>query len=485
MSDEGNDVLPLTDAFVHFGRREVVRGEVRTPLSPNESDLLQYLATRPSQTLSKKELLREVFGYVDGSRSRTLQTTMQRLRQKVENDPAQPVHLVNVYGKGYRFESLAGMSNHSIKSSPSIIGRAKERTRLYEGLEAERCMQVVGQGGIGKTSLAQVQAQLWRSSATVWFCDLSAAKTLSHVLTRLGEVLNLKSVDGPERIGHALQGHGRALLILDNVEQLEEGLSSWITDWLEQTEVLRILVTSRITLELPGGVLRVAPLPRREAQQLFQRRASAADADAVLETTLVEQIVKTLEGIPLAIELAAARLTLLSLAEVAEGVQQQLKLLSGGPSGRHQTMRATIAWSWTLLSPEAQHLLAQTAVFAGGFPVSAVAEVFLEPEAEAGLMELKSQSLIQVQKSALGSRWVSFENVRAFAQEKLEKNVWRADLESRHETWCLRMGERWLDANESGENEAMARLTCVSEPIWSTPSIELGRSARPQLHTWR
>jgi predicted ATPase/Tfp pilus assembly protein PilF len=460
MSDDESHILPLADGFVHFGRREFIRGDERIPLSPNESELLLYLSARPAQTVSKKEILREVFGYVEGIRSRTLQTTMQRLRQKVERDAGKPVHLLNVYGKGYRFEALQSMTNENLKSSGGIIGRGHERTQIYEWLETERCVVLLGHGGIGKTSLARVQAQLWRSRGAVWFCDLSTAHSLADVLALLGAALSLKRTRDPKRIGHALRGHGRCLLILDNVEQVEEGLCSWIRGWLAHTEALRVLVTSRRALDLPGEVLPVAPLSQQEARRLFEERAALADPAACLEEDEVDKIVSSLERIPLAIELAAARLTLLSVQEVACGVKNQLHFLRRGASGRHHTMRAAIRWSWMLLSKTEQKVLAQCAVFSGGFPISAIEEVFVSPDAEEQLIQLKAHSLIQVQKGVFGSRFILFESVRAFAQEQLKGSAWREEVEGRHEAWCLATAERLISAEESGELMAMDRLAC-------------------------
>ena len=139
--------VPLVNGHADLECRIAVLDGASVKLSPNEVKLFAYLAERADQTVDHDVLLRDVFGYADGVRSRTVTTTMQRLRKKVEADPAEPVHLCSVFGRGYRFESL--------DSKDGLIGRTEELATIARRLEEEGRLWVVAPGGFGKSVLAR------------------------------------------------------------------------------------------------------------------------------------------------------------------------------------------------------------------------------------------------------------------------------------------------------------------------------------------
>ena len=142
--------IPLNNGHVDLNTHEVQVGGQKARLTPNEAQLLGYLVERPGQTIEQAELLREVFQYSEKVRSRTVVTTMQRLRGKLEVDPTQPVHLINVYGVGYRFEPL--------QAEGALFGREEELEEIHRRLGEGR-LWLVAPGGFGKTALARVASE--------------------------------------------------------------------------------------------------------------------------------------------------------------------------------------------------------------------------------------------------------------------------------------------------------------------------------------
>ncbi|MEZ4444363.1 MAG: hypothetical protein R3B72_35140 [Polyangiaceae bacterium] len=258
-----------------------------------------------------------------------------------------------------------------------LVGRDADVERLIGLVEGgRRLITVLGAPGIGKTSLAIVAASRLSASLRGWFCDLSnqhsEAALRFQVLSVLGE-----SGSGAERVGDALAALGPALVVLDNFEQLVDAAPT-VVEWSRVAPEVVFLVTSRERLAVDDeAVVELEPLPLDgEAMALFRERAREVGAPTD-DLAAVRAIVEQLDGVPLAIELAAARTRVMSPAALAERLRDGAGVLTltKRTHERHQTLAAAIAWSWALLSDVEQLALACCSVFAGSFTLAAAERV--------------------------------------------------------------------------------------------------------------
>ena len=271
----------------------------------------------------------------------------------------------------------------------AFIGRSAELQSLALQLQSgSRLVCLLGPGGTGKTRLARRYALAWLGEwpGGVYFCDLSEAHSLEgiHFAVALALGVPLGKDDPAVQLGHAIAGRGRCLVILDNFEQVQQHATATVGRWLDRAGEATFVVTSRERLHLEGEqVLAVEPLRLdSEAIELFAVRARAQRPGFELDEGTrhaVAEVVRLLDGLPLAIELAAARVRVLSPAQIVERLKDRFVLLAGatGAAARQATLRAAIDWSWELLTPWEQTALAQCSVFEGGFTLEA-AELVLD-----------------------------------------------------------------------------------------------------------
>ena len=366
----------------------------------------------------------------------------------------------------------------------SFVGRQADLGRLGELLDGARLLTVLGPGGTGKTRLVRRHGRDRIDAGThppggIWFCDLSEAFGLPGMVHALASVLDVpleRQVGEGEavtRLGAALAGRGPTLLILDNFEQVVEHGPATVARWLELAPALRVVVTSRELLHLTGErVLDLAPLPAGDAAKLFLERARSARPGfdpRTEESVLIDRIVARLDGIPLAIELAAARCSVLSVASILERLQERFRLLAGRSrdrSPRQATLRGAIDWSWDLLEPWERGALATCSVFRGGFDLEQAERVIrLDrwPDAPWVLdvvQALRDKSLLRSQVLAGGGlRFGLYESVREYAREKLASEGDGAGDQERHADVFLRLGEELvLDLDGAGARAARQRL---------------------------
>jgi predicted ATPase len=292
--------------------------------------------------------------------------------------------------------------------------------------DGARLVTLSGPGGSGKTRLAiESAAELvpdFRNG--VYWIGLAALRDPALVAETVTQTLGAK--DGlAEHIGER-----ELLLLLDNFEQVVEAASE-LASLLESCPNLRLLVTSRELLRIRGEVeYRVPPLAQPEAVELFCARSQLQPSDDIAE------LCQRLDDLPLAVELAAARTSVLSPDQILERLSQRLDLLRGGrdSESRQQTLRATIAWSYELLTEEERRLFARLSVFAGGCTLEAATEV-----AEADLDTLQSVGDKSLVRFADGRFWM-LETIREFALERLEETGGREDLRHRHSAYFLELG---------------------------------------------
>jgi predicted ATPase/DNA-binding SARP family transcriptional activator len=329
----------------------------------------------------------------------------------------------------------------------SFVGRDTERARLDRQLAGSRLVTLVGPGGVGKTRLAATVGGGWARSSPggVWLAGLDAATPAAGVAPAvLAAVTGQPSSPPCEPLARLVEllGNGPALLVLDNCEHLPQATAEFADELLGSCPELRILATSREPLGLIGETLCTvppldAPPPgataaealRYPAVRLFADRAAAVrdgfEVDARTVARVVE-ICRRLDGLPLAIELAAARLRTLPLARIVAGLDDRFRLLSrGSPAAapRHRSLGAAVAWSWDLLGREELILARRLAVFPDGFTARAAEEVcaggLLAAPAVADLLDrLAGRSLLQVDDGDL-PRYRMLETVRAYAWERL------------------------------------------------------------------
>ncbi len=270
----------------------------------------------------------------------------------------------------------------------SFVGRAEALLGLERLLDGPaRLVTLLGIGGVGKTRLALRHARTWLGNypGGAWFCDLSTARDREGIFSVVSRALNiqLETATPADQISMSLAARGPCLLILDNFEQVARHAEQTVGLWLEHAPEAKFIVTSREVLGIAGEQAQVLPpMPTRDGAELFARRAAAAalhrSAPKPRDMDTVEALVNLLDGLPLAIELAAARSRLMSPSMLLERMKQRFTLLAarGGRLDRQMTLRSTLDWSWDLLSAPEKSALAQLSVFSGGFTLEAFEAVF-------------------------------------------------------------------------------------------------------------
>ncbi|ATB50246.1 ATP-binding protein [Corallococcus macrosporus] len=391
-----------------------------------------------------------------------------------------------------------------------LVGRVLELGLLRRWLsDGARLVTLLGPGGMGKTRLATSFGALERESGAweggVWLCELAEAQTAEALCLSVGQALGIPlRADGDptepvERLGRALNDCGDVLLILDNLEQAVQHVPATLGRWLQLAPRARFLATSREALGLLAErVLDLAPLSvpeegesrlealvRSDAVRLFTQRAREARGHFELtegEAPLVADIVRQLDGIALAIELAAARMSLLSVSQLRERLPRRFELLRAGRRDGHTrqaTLRAAIDWSWNLLEPEERAALARCSVFRGGFTLEAAEAVLgLPPEGPSVLdvlQSLRARSLLRLLEAELPGgdvRLGQYESIRQYAAARLAEAGPHggvgdaAALAERHADWYLTLAHGLrAQVRSHGGAEALQRLALERENL--------------------
>lgn len=348
-----------------------------------------------------------------------------------------------------------------LRAAPNaLVGRDADRTAVSELLGRSRLVTILGPGGLGKTRLAQAVAAEVPDSTGVVVLELAPIASAEDVVPALGAVLGIAEVRTARTLRDAVVSDllgrvvrslsdGPTVLVLDNCEHLVEPVAVLTTDLLAAAPALRVLTTSRTPLAIAGEVVApLGPLPVEAdgaAVRLFTERARAARPGAVLPVDAVRRICTRLDGSPLAIELAAARIRGMSVGEIERRLDDRFALLRGGDRSapeRHRTLLAVIEWSWRLLDAGAQDLLTRLALFPDGLAVDAVEAVAAEGRSVDALdqvAELVEQSLVQlVEQEDEPVRYRLLETVREFGAARLSERGETAVVRGAMIDWARR-----------------------------------------------
>ncbi|HSM67646.1 MAG TPA: winged helix-turn-helix domain-containing protein [Ilumatobacteraceae bacterium] len=423
--------------MVRFGRcsvdvasRHVERDGEAQHLEPQAFDLLAYLLSHRERVVSKGELLDRIWGDQFVSES-ALTTRIKEVRQALGDDGTRQAVVKNYRGRGYRFVAAldedAATEAVEQRVTTRLIGREVDIAEVGALLEHSRLVTLVGPGGVGKTSLAQELSrrlgERFRDGVrTVRLAEVSDADSVIHALRRSTDLVEARSDE--DAFIATLAGLD-ALVVVDNCEHVLEQLGRIVSDVLALDGDVRFLATSRGRLGLAGEqVWPVAPLDGDAARELLldrARRAQPGFAWREGDEAGVDRILRAVDRLPLAIEMAAARLPTIGVEELAGVLTRRLDLLRSADRSaveRHRTIEALIGWSESLLSDEERSLLAAMSIFAGPVPVSDVAAVTGEDATELAigpLADLVDKSLVVADASKDPTCYRLLETVRACA----------------------------------------------------------------------
>ena len=456
------------DCELDTANRIFRKGGVEHTLEPKVFAVLTQLVMRPGELLTREQLLDAVWGhrYVTPS---TLNRVIALARRSLVDDAEEPKFIQTVHGSGYRYvgpvekaavppaEPRARFAPPTSVRLPAplhaLIGRGNELSQIDALLKGGRSLTLLGTGGMGKTqcALSFAQAHADQYPDGVWFFDLAPMRRADEWLQALALALALAPTGERELLGKITEifAGRRALLLLDNCDRLSAGIGSLAVEILRGTEQLKILATSQQHLSFVGE--RVLRLPSLELPALGQpsdehelQQIAAAPAVALLlariqdvqsefkltlaNAAAIVGICERLDGMPLALELAAARFALLSPEQVLERLDHRFRFLVGEVAGRdhrHRNLIALLEWGFALLSPDEQRLLAWLGVFVQGWTVEAVIDLApafgVSPEEAVDLLTgLANKSLASVDQSVSPPRYRLLESVREFALEQLK-----------------------------------------------------------------
>ena len=465
----------------------VFKAEEEIKLRPKVYETLKYLVEHPGRLIGKQELMQAVWPDAFVTDDSLVQCTLelrralddrgQRLLKTVPRrgylftaeviQPATAPDLVPVtdsFDLGNERELLSAKIARRRHDLPiprtSLIGREQqvaEATDLLLGGNV-RLLSITGPGGAGKTRLAVALASAAadRFAGGVQFVSLASITNPDLVVTALADALDIQRIASrtiPQLIGDQLQHAGPFLLLLDNFEQVLPA-ATIVAETLEACPSLKIVVTSRSRLRIYGEQeFPVTPLAQNSAIELFVQRAAAVWPDFAITSenaTAVRDICSRLDGLPLAIELAAARTRLLPPSAILDRLQSRLQLLTGGALDlpeRQQTLRKTIDWSHDLLNEAERKLFRRLSVFAGGSTLEAAEAVCntgrdLGIDLVEGLSSLVDKNLVQrVDRAEAQPRFAMLETIREYALERLIDSDEESAVRRAHAAYCLVLAE--------------------------------------------
>jgi predicted ATPase/DNA-binding winged helix-turn-helix (wHTH) protein len=445
-------------------RQLLVEGEKPVRIGGRALDVLTALVERPGQVVDKRELLLRVWPGLAVDEA-NLKVNMGVIRRALGEGAGHPQYIATVVGRGYRFVapvSLSGEASpiqveiqtldrkHNLPiGTTRIVGRTETIASILREFDNARLVSIVGTGGIGKTTVALAIAEqsIGRFEHGVWFVDLAALKDPYLVPNAIATAVGLTahSANLTAALGAALEQR-MMLLVLDNCEHMIEAVATCAQKILASARNVKILTTSREPLSIKGERVRrlsglaLPPVSSSSqinaedalgfsAVQLFVDRASDRSATFSLrdaDAAIIARICRRLDGLALAIELAATRIDTFRPAELLDRLDDRFRLLLGRRAGpeRHRTLAATIDWSYELLADSERTLMRRLSVFSGTFTLSeacrvASDEIIDELQVIDDLGGLVAKSLLAVDLLDTEVTYRMLETTRAYASEKL------------------------------------------------------------------
>jgi predicted ATPase/DNA-binding winged helix-turn-helix (wHTH) protein len=523
-------LTPAADAIVSFAafRFDVRSGRLwrdadEVGLRPKTAAVLGCLIARPGDTVTKRELLEVVWpdGFVGDA---ALAVCINELRSVFGDDPRNPRFIVTAHRRGYRFIADVEMLSRSRRSNDlplplnALIGREDVVGKVVDLLRRRcRLVTLTGPGGTGKTRVALQAASDVADEFEhgVVFVNLAPIRDVDLVVPTVAMTLGVAEVTGTSitaTLKERLQGQ-RLLLVLDNFEQVV-GAAWQIADLASASPGIAVLTTSRVPMRVAGE--REQPIPALDlpnqahlppvdelvhvdSVRLFAERASAIKPVFALTSdnaAAVAEICVRLDGLPLAIELAAARIRLLSPQAIASRLKNRLSLLTGGPSDaddRHRTLRGTIDWSYGLLDDAEQRLFRRLAVFSGGCTLPAIEAVCVEGldvDVLNAIESLVQSNLLKDEDGPDGEpRLMTLETIHEFAREQLAASGELDLLRSRHARYFAELAESFDDQATLGlkaEATEFERLDAEHSNLlgaveWTLAGVDEGEDERSEL----
>ena len=476
MSEVNANLVYVYDQWeIDLGRRELRSRGIPVPLGGRAFEVVTVLVQSASELVTKDDLMERVWpGAVVGEG--TIHVHISAVRKALGPDRGL---LKTASGRGYRLlgswtplqrEGTAPVySPRTSKAPPAnnfpplitrLVGRAAAAQFVRDLVSAYRVVTLTGPGGIGKTSLAikAVRYLLPDFEDGGWLVELASLSDPGLVPSTVASTVGLKLAGemSAESVARAVGGR-HLLLVLDNCEHVIDTVANLAETFTRLCPRTTIVATSREVLRIDGeSVYRVPPLEvpavgqaapdyimQYSAVELFVARTKALNAGftpTAEELASIAAICRRLDGMPLAIEFAAARAAVLSVQGVAAGLRDRFALLTHGRRTalpRHRTLRAALDWSYELLPETERGLLRRLSIFAGGFTVDAAAAVMMDTGFEAsavldGIANLVAKSWVGLDKSGAGARWTLLETIRVYAFEKIVESSESDDAQRRH-----------------------------------------------------
>ncbi len=543
-TETGTTLIQFGHCRLFANRRELVVDGVAVPLGSRAFDVLQMLVDAAGDLVTKDEILSHVWPGIVVEEN-TLQVQITRVRRALGKDRG---FLKTVSGRGYRFvvevtSAAEGTANAATTAktlvpepenrtnlpatTSPLLGRQAQLSEVLRLVAAHRLVTLTGAGGIGKTRLALEVARHLQSELPdgAWLVELGPLTDPDLVSATVATALRLTLPAGasPDDVAQLL-GTKHLLIVLDNCEHVIEAATSAAERLVRGTPAVRVLATSREPLRADGEqVYRVPGLNvpakgtedpeevlRHAAVQLFVVRARAAEpqfSTGGRVTAAMAEVCRHLDGIPLAIEFAAARAATLGVENLAARLDDLFRLLTGGRRAalpRHQTLRATLDWSYDLLPKAERTVLCRVAVLPGPFMLEAACAVAADGEITAddvidSISNLVSKSMIAATLSGALVRYRLLETTRAYALEKLigsdefdatarrHAEYYRAVFERAAGEWETHSTDEWLAAyaghidnvraaldwawSAGGDDAIGVALTAAAVPLWIQLSL--------------
>jgi predicted ATPase/DNA-binding CsgD family transcriptional regulator len=479
---------------VRSGRIDRVESPADTAISAREAEVLAAVG----EHLNNAEIAARLFISV-----RTVESHVSSLLRKLGADNRRA--LTRIAGERDAPPPAAPPPPALPSALTSFVGRVHERAELAAALEGQRLVSAVGPGGVGKTRLALAVAAdvSGRHADGVWYVDLVPVTDASMISSTVAAALGLAEQQGRSAQQTVLDwaADRQALLLFDNCEHLLDGVVELVERLLAHAPGIVVLATSRARLLLPfERVFPVSGLSVDDAEDtdpvageavvLFEARAAAAGAVLTDDhRRRIARVCRALDGVPLAIELAAARLPALGVDGLEAGLADRLQLLTGARrvDSRHRSLRSTLDWSCALLDPEARAVLRRVAVFAGPFKADGAAVVAGAPPVTgravgAHLAVLADHSLLMPTAADDGTRYRALETVRQYGVELLDDADELVGIRTRHLRWALDAGSALRAATDLEMPEWRVRFDQLADELraavgWAVPRPELRAAA--------